>query len=367
MKKVLHIITGLNQGGAEAVLFRVCKESREKKISFIVISLTDNGFFSEKFEKIGVPVKVVDCRFFFRLPISFWNLCRVIQSEKPDIVQTWMYHADFLGGLAAKIAGIKVIFWNIRGPLNSKKTNLQTHVIARLCALLSKWIPKKIISCSEYAARVHIDLGYKKELFRIIPNGYVIPNLSSFEPKNNFSNSETAVLGMIARYDPYKDHETLLRAMAIVKEKGFSFKWLLVGNGVDNDNVKLVNLIKLLNLEKEINLMGLQHDIPKVIALLDVHVLSSIDEAFPNVVAECMACGVPPVTTDVGDARLIVGDLGWIVQPGDPISLANGIIEAIKEIDSDSWEERKSKCRQRIIEHFSMDKMIDSYTKIWLE
>lgn len=365
MRKIFHVITGLNQGGAEAVLYKICEETKDK-FSHSVISLTDKGFFSEKFESLNIPVYVINFRNLFFIPFLVIRLYKLIKIQKPDVVQTWMYHADFFGGVAAKIAGVSPIIWNIRGPLNPKKTNLETHLLARICAIISRWIPYKIVSCSEYAAKVHIGLGYIANKLMIIPNGYKIPDLSELNvptlpPKTN----KLAVVGMIARYDPYKDHKSLLMALKFVKQERIDFRCLLAGSEIDKDNSDLMNLIRSANLENNIELLGLQKNVNEVIEKLDIHILSSVDEAFPNVVAESMAMGVPNVCTNVGDAALIVGGLGWIVEPGKPKDLASGILEAIKENEKPEWIVRKKQCRQRIVEHFSMEKMCKRYSNLW--
>jgi len=364
MKKVIHIITGLNQGGAESVLCKICEETLDK-FSFTVISLTDKGFFSDKLNTLKIPVYVIDFRNIFLLPISLFRLYNLIKKEKPDLVQTWMYHADFFGGLVAKIVGIDYIIWNIRGPLNSKKTNLQTHILSRLSAIISKWVPNKIVSCSEYASKIHIEIGYQADKIVIIPNGYKIPDIVNINSFNHVNIDTEVILGMIARYDPYKDHGTLLKALRIVKDNGFNYRCLLAGSGIDGTNEMLVNLIKSLDLNDNVELLGVISDVNKLFSRLHLHVLSSIDEAFPNVIAESMAMGVPTVSTNVGDAALIVGELGWIVNPSDSNSIAKGIIEAIREMDKPEWIIRKEKSRQRIIQYFSIEKMCKQYTNLW--
>ncbi len=364
MKKVVHIITGLNQGGAESVLYKICNET-QKDFSFIVISLKGKGFFSEKLRLLQIPVYEINLRNIFFLPISFFRLYNLIKKEKPDIVQTWMYHADFFGGIVAKIVGIKLIIWNIRGPLNTKKTNLQTHILARSCAIISRWVPNKIICCSEFASKVHIGIGYFSDKFIIIPNGYKIPEKFGVNKLSLIKSSSDFMLGMIARYDPYKDHKSLLKALRIVKQNGYSFKCLLAGSGIDTKNQKLLSLIKSLNLYDNVELLGVISDVNQLFNRLDLHVLSSIDEAFPNVIAESMAMGVPIVSTNVGDAALIAGDLGWIVNPSDPNSIAIGIIEAIIEKDKPEWKIRKEKSRERIVKYFSIEKMCKQYSNLW--
>ena len=101
---------------------------------------------------------------------------------------------------------------------------------------------------------------------------------------------------------------------------------------------------------------------------LDLHVLSSSSEAFPNVVAEAMACATPCVSTDVGDASLIVGDTGWIVPPGNPLAMAEAVCEAQAErILPEHWLARKTRGRQRIEKDFSMDRMVSKFQGLWQE
>jgi glycosyltransferase involved in cell wall biosynthesis len=365
MRRITHIITGLNQGGAEAVLYKVCKETKSG-FSHSVVSLTDKGFFSNEFESLNIPVNAIDFRNLFHLPVSFIRLYKLIKKQQPDVVQTWMYHADFFGGLSAKIAGVSLIIWNIRGPLNKKKTNFETHLLAGLCAFISRWVPYKIVSCSEYAAKVHIRIGYMSNKLMIIPNGYKIPDVNELDFYSLSRQSQKlVVIGMIARFDPYKDHESLLVALKIVKQRGTKFRCFLAGSGVDKNNQDLMDLIMSANLENDIKLLGLQKNVNAVLEKLDIHILSSVDEAFPNVVAESMAMGIPNVCTNVGDASLIMGGLGWVVEPGKPKDLAEAILEAIKEKEEPEWIVRKKQCRQRIVEHFSMEKMCNRYSDLW--
>ena len=371
--KIVHIISGLGNGGAEGVLYRLCKNDTANK--HIVISFQDEGKYGALLRKAGANVFCLYMKIGRIHVKDFLKLFKLLRKIKPDIIQTWMYHADFFGGIVARLAGFKNVFWNIRHttllPKDSKKS---TILVAKLCARLSTVIPKRIICCAEEAMRVHIDLGYEKRKITVIPNGY---DISLFKPseKLKFSfrnelgfNSNTLVLAMVGRFHPQKNHLGLLKALSIVKKSYDDFKFLLIGRDLNHNNLILNNEIKKQNLESNILLLNQRSDIPAVMNALDINVLSSSSgEGFPNVLAEAMACGTPCVTTNIGDAALIVDDTGWVSPPNDPIALANAIIEGIQERSRDKrlWILKKKNCRDRIVENFSLDKMIKNYHLVW--
>jgi glycosyltransferase involved in cell wall biosynthesis len=173
---------------------------------------------------------------------------------------------------------------------------------------------------------------------------------------------------MVGRFDPLKDHPNLLSALAELKGMDQAVRCALVGKGLDRSNAEIMDSIAGLSLspDRELLLLGQHNDISTVMNALDIHVLSSACEAFPNVLAEAMACGTPCVTTEVGDAALIVGETGWVVPPRDSKALAHGICNAIKLLqDRPDWQARKMACRERISSEFSIERMVCAYRDMW--
>lgn len=371
--KVVHIIAGLNDGGAEGVLYRLCSFDRDSQI--MVVSLTDLGKYGPLLEKLNIRVQCLNMQR-GRIPlISAVHLWFFLRKLKPDVVQTWMYHADLFGGVLSRLAGIKNVVWGIRhGSLDSQQTSRSTFFVAKLSALISKWIPRAIVVCAQGSIKVHVDMGYDLKRMVYVPNGY---DLGTFFPQNevgNFLKCELGIpetvplVGMVGRFNPQKDHANLLEALALLKSKTSNFACVLVGTGVDQENPLLVERIMRHGLSGYVFLLGQRNDVPNVMRALDLHVLSSIAEGFPNVIAEAMSSGTPCVTTDVGDAAVIVADTGWVVPAKQPDLLTKAIEAALHEMhtNSVSWLQRRQECRKRILSEFGVEKMVDNFHKVWI-
>lgn len=368
--KIIHIITGLNDGGAEGALYRLCKH--DKQNCHVVISLMDGGKYGSLLSAENVPVHCIELsKGMFNLS-KFIKLIRVIKAEKPEVAQTWMYHADLLGGIAAKVAGVKNVFWGVRhSNLTPGTVKRSTILIAKLCGILSYFIPKRIICCADNAVKSHIQAGYAAKKFITIPNGYC---LDEYKPGMDVSLLDTELgisneflMAMVGRFDPQKDHGNLISSLTIVKKKYPSFKCLLVGANMTTDNETLMSLIEASGCLDNIILLGRRTDIPVIMNRIDIHVLSSLGEAFPNVLAEAMACGTPCVTTDVGDASFIVGNTGWVVSAQNSKKLAQTLLVAINEMHSDrsKWRNRKVSARNRVEKEFNISVMVNRYKSVW--
>ena len=371
-KKVLHIIVALNVGGAESTLKRLILNSHEFKHE--VISLMDIGIIGQELQAGGIKVQCLGMTSVTLLPLMLIKLYKLILTSSPDIVQTWMYHADLLGGIAAKMAKVPRIYWGIRHSNLDKGTiKLSTYAVMKVCAKLSPVIPKTIISCSRQAITSHVKEGYVKDKFILLQNGY---DLIKFKPysadpeKINFDNKDKPIIGMVARFDVQKDHLNLIKALSLVKDKGIPFHLVLVGKGMDKENQTLTSYIDQSSLSlDDITLFGQSSNIPLLFNSIDLHVLSSLGEAFPNVLAEAMACGVPCVTTDVGDAKEIVANYGWVVPPQDASKLAEAILMALRELNSQpsDWLLRKQKGVGHIANNFELHAMVQKFHTAWTE
>ncbi len=371
--QVIHIITGLQRGGAETLLSNLCKFDTQHIHTIISLSELKD---SESVLNDQPNVCVYSLNFpngKIRLS-GLFKLYKLIKQIKPDVVQTWMIHADLIGGLIARLSGIKNIFWGVHHTiLVSGKVKLSTIFLVKFNALLSHLIPKKIIYCAEKSRLIQESIGFKKSKGVVIQNGYDIKSFfqnnslcRDFRSEINISD-HAFVIGHVGSYDPLKDQNTLLEALALLNQKRFDFNAVLVGKNLDNNNYELVSNLKEKGLSDHVHLLGIRNDIPAVMNGIDLFMLTSVSEAFPNVLNESMACGTPCVTTDVGDASLIVDNTGWVVSPKNPKALVDSVIQAADEKRSNntSWLQRRDDCHHRIANNFTLEKMVEKYKEVW--
>lgn len=364
--KVLHVITGLGQGGAEGCLVRLVLADPEN--THIVVSLLDEGIHGAALREGGIRVHSLCLQRGRVTPGAFIRMVQILRSERPDVVQTWLCHADLLGGVAARLSGVNTVFWGIRNTLiDPAKAPASTVWVVRICAWLSRWIPTRIVSCSGTASLEHSRIGYDARRMVVIPNGI---DLRRFHPdpdararvRAEFGIADDDFLfGMVARCDPQKDHLCLIEALAGL-DVAQPWKCLLVGRDLGS----LEPAIRSAGLASRIILAGPRNDVAAVINAMDVHVLSSAyGEGFPNAVAEAMACGIPCVATRVGDAGFIVGETGWLVAPRDPHALTGAMAAAVAESATPAWISRKTAALERVQENFQLPKMVAAYRAIW--
>ncbi len=371
--RVVHVISGLGLGGAETVLYRLITAS-QPLVSHTVVSMTDDGVFGERLRAAGAQVVCLGMPPGRLTWAGLKRLYRYLRAERPDVVQTWMYHADLIGGVVARLAGIKAVAWGIRNSgVNLAKSSRVARALAWVCGRVSGWVPALIVSCAQDAARRHQSWGYRADRMRVIPNGYDmarwVPNEAARQRlRKEWGFAErTRVIGAVARWNPLKDHANLLSAFAICASGDKSLRCVLVGHGIDSDNKKLMALIDSYQLHEQVLLLGPRDDVPDIMSALDVHVLSSCAEGFPNVVAEAMATGVANVVTDVGDAASIVGADGWVVPPENAPALGIAIGQALAELDTPEMALRRDRGRERMGRLYSLQAMVVAYERTWRE
>jgi glycosyltransferase involved in cell wall biosynthesis len=327
--RVAYVITGLDTGGAEAMLERLIM-SLGPRVRPLVISLTDLGVVGPRLQANGVDVRALGMRR-GRVPSLrlWWQLVQLLRRFGADVVHTHMCHADLVGGLAARAAGVRAVMWNVHlSNLDAGLNARSTLWTLRVCALLSRVLPQRIACVAERSRDAHVSLGYVREKCVVIPNGF---DMSQFQPdacarlavRTELGlAADTPLVAVIGRFDVLKNHRGFCEAMAHLLTLRPGVHALLAGTGIDANNHELMAWMQAHGVAQACHLLGPRQDVPRLMAALDVLLLPSLGEAFPNVVGEAMACGVPCAVTDVGDAAVMVGDCGRVVPSGDMRGLA---------------------------------------------
>lgn len=337
-----------------------------------VVSLTTPGKMGERIRALGIPVYSLGMRNWFLGPVALLRLTRVLRVLKPDVLQTWLFHADLLGLLAARATGVRALVWNVRcAELDPADYGLAFAVMLKILARVSA-LPAAVIVNSVAGKSASIGLGYRPRRWALIPNGF---DLDLFHPSHEARlvvRQElglplgATLIGLIARFDRMKDHESFLAAASKVHDVRSDVQFVLVGDRVDTKNAVLMEAVSSLHIEHCVHLLGERTDIPIITAALDVATCTSYTEGFPNVLGEAMACGVPCVATAVGDCPSIVGDTGILVPSKNPRALAEAWLK-ILGMPSEERQRLGLRARERIAKLFDIRTIVSRYQDLYQE
>lgn len=369
--KVVFIVTCLPVGGAEMALYRLLSQF-DGSIKPHVISLQKVDEVGEMIRKLDIPVDALGMVPGRPNPLAVFDLARRLRRIKPDLVQTWMYHADLLGGIAAKLAlpGCPVV-WSVRhNSLSPKNTKRATIMVARACAWLSAWLPRNVVFNSESSCALHAEFGYSHKKCMVIPNGLDLqlfvpdlPQRASLRAELGLA-ADTPLVGMFARFDPIKNHEGFVQIARQLHSRMPGCHFVMSGLNVDSHNQHLAKWVADAGLGTAVHLLGPRRDMPKLMAAIDVLAMPSLAEAFPNVVAEAMACGVPCVVTTVGDGPRIAGEVGLSVPAGD-IEAFVSALERILLLPESARKQQAMLARARIEQNYELSVMARRFESLY--
>lgn len=370
---VLHVITGLETGGAEASLCKLLSRLDRSSYSCEVLSLTNLGPMAQRIAALGVGVAALGMSRRIPNPFDLIRLATVFRRKRPAIVHAWMYDANILTALAGFLAGRPKVVWEIRhANLDPMKNKRRTICMMKAGAVMSGWAPASVVYNSETARRVHRRSGYGGRGEVVIPNGF---DTDAFRPlddgvaavrKSCGIPEGAVVVGHVGRYHRQKDHATFVRAAAEILAQRDNAFFVCCGDGVTFDNSELAAHIDACGLRHRCRLLGKCADLAGIVPSFDVYVSSSLGESFSNSLGEAMACGVPCVVTDVGDSAGIVGETGKVVRAGNPTALAEAVVDLLR-MEKGQRDVLGAAARRRVMDCYSLDTMVARYEALYAE
>jgi glycosyltransferase involved in cell wall biosynthesis len=368
--RVTHLISGLLLGGTETMLCRLLSRIDSDRFDNEVICMGASGPMADPIRAAGVPVTILGMRRGRPSVGGFYRLTKELRRFRPHVLQTWLYHADLAGLVAGQATGIPAIVWNIRASdMDMARYRHLSALTLRACARWSHRATAVVVN-SEAGRRHHTGLGYRPKQWVLIPNGV---DTSIFRPDSEARTSfrtelgvkaDTTLVGLIGRFDAMKDHAGFLHAATIVARARDGVQFVMAGTNVDWDNPVLTEIVRRLDLQKRVHLLGARADVPRVTAALDIAVSSSSSEGFSNVLVEAMACGVGCVATDVGDSRLIIGSTGEVLPPKDHAALAAAIERRIA-VGPNVRAELGRSARARVLEEYDLPIAVGRYEQLY--
>lgn len=383
-QRILHIVNDLNgYGGAEMTLLRYLTERPEARQHHQIIvlrSIHDGPSVGVDLVRLGVQVKSLGVTGALSAILAMPALIREARATRPDIVSAWLYYPSLLAVLVRPfLKGFPRIVWHIRSlPYVRFADKPARYVTQRLLALCS-YLPRiAIVTNSTAARRAHVDLGFSKRSDRwsVVANAI---DAKVYAPNPGMRSglraewrvpSHGIVIGAVGRVVPekaYPEYFTALgEALAILPEEMRArVHIVVVGRGTSREDEGFAELAARSGLSHEnMHLLGQRDDVPNILAGLDLFVLPSKSESFPNVLAEAMATGLPAIANDVGDCALVLGDRRFIASPVKGETLADKIRNVLK-MPLDEREEVGRKNRERATHVYTLPRMIAGFDAVF--
>ncbi|MGH8403007.1 MAG: glycosyltransferase [Gammaproteobacteria bacterium] len=372
MIRVLHISSSLETGGAEHFLERLIGTMDSTRFSHSVVALFNMGKVGERLRAHGIKVTVLETR--KAVPfMALWRLRNIIHTEKPDLIQSWLYNCDIAASLARILAGIHCpLIWNVRHSLDAWQAEpWDTRFAIRLGGILGR-TPTRVIFNSERAVGQHERYGYRKDMAVVIPNSFDCARFCPDEVARTDMRARLGldesdvVVGTLGRFHALKNQVGFLRAAHGMLGQRTDLRFVMAGGGVTPDNGHLIRLIRELELNDRVLLLGEVDETAAMLNAMDIFVSPSLSEGFPNAVGEAMACGRPCVVTDAGASAELVNGTGIVVPRDAPQTLADAVVR-LANVGRERRHDLGVLARQRILQEYDQTRIAERYAVLYEE
>ena len=359
--KLALLIRRLSLGGAERQLVLLARELRHRgDVDPACLVFYGGGELEDDLRSEGVRVLDLERRRSTQGASSLWRLARYLRRQRIDVLYTFLDGANVAGALVAgHVPGMSLV-WGVRAsevpaadlPLMGRVGSwAETRLSARPSAII----------CNSWSGRAAaVARGFPAERMTVVPNGCDTGCFAfSAEDRTDWRRrwklpTNAVVIGRVGRVARQKGWDTFLEAASELSETQPSVVFVGMASGSESELQALRRHGESLGLGARIRWVSGDRDVSGVYSALDIATSSSrYGEGTPNVLSEAMSCGTPCVTTDVGDSRRVVSDLGVIVPPDDARALAGGWQVMINRIRAGSTMTDRERIRDHIDRNFS--------------
>ena len=363
---VLFLITGLAYGGAETQLVNLAISLKKRGWKVRVVAMLPPQAFTEELKEAGIPLSTLNMRRGVADPRAVFRLVKMLREWRPQILTSFMFHANLLGRIAGRLAGIPIVVSSIR---NENFGGSRRDRVLRM----TDWMGEISTTNSNLAADKLVKRGVvPRERIRVIPNGLVldkftVKNSNRMEFRQQLGITERDFLWLaVGRLEEQKDYSNLLQAFKIIIQDGHEAQLRVAGQGPLLENLQRQSMG--LDIYDRVVFLGLRRDIPSLLDAADGYVLSSAWEGLPNAVMEAMAAAKPVVATNVGGVPELVkeDETGFIVPPRNPEALAQAM-EKMMALPQEKRLEMGKAGRTYIEANYSLEHVVDQWVALYKE
>ena len=359
--KIVHIINGLGNGGAEKNLIRLV--TNDKKNIHEIITLSNNNFYLSFLKK--KKIKYSEYRLNKKKIIhNIIKINKKIKQIKPDLLICWMYHSSFVGSIINLLNTNLKCIWNIRhSDFIFGKTKITTIILARIVLPLFQLLPRALIFNSNHSLKIHKKYLFLNKQKFVIHNGF--DDKKKYASNPNKKINTTIKIGFIGRFSPQKNHEFFFRFLNQLKERNKKFKAYLIGNNINKNNILLKTLVNKYKLSKHIIFLKEKKDINLYYTFFDILVSTSFyGESFPNVIAEAMLNKTICIAPNIGENYKILNNKKLIYEKDNIEDLIKRF-NYITNVKNRQRVEIQNNLYQRASKKFSISRMIKNYNYIF--
>ena len=370
---VCLLLQGLNHGGAERQAVLLAVGLARRGIPVTVVTFKDGGALAADLQAAQIPIVAIGKRGRWDLLRFGWRLARTLRRMRPSVLYAFLPIPNLTAILVKPLIPGMGVVWGIRGserdmsrydPLIRWTWSLQVPA----SRFADRIVANSVAGYRHFAAR-----GLSTDKMRVILNGIDTRTFRADPRRGREARTEwgvdhhTPLIGLIAAsFDPRKGHRLFLEAAARLLTDCPRLTFVCVGGAPGPAQAELDAYARALGIAHQVVWAGDHRDMVAVHSALDVLVLPSESEGFPNVVGEAMACGVPCVTTRVGDCADIVDAAGIVIDSATPAALATAI-DAILSLDAAERATLGRRARQRMESNYSPEQLVDRTLEVLAE